>query len=59
MTAALAIGVARGRIELKQFFRNRSAAVFLFLFPIIMGIWVWVARFLLDDRLRAFLPWRK
>jgi ABC-2 type transport system permease protein len=32
----LVLGVARGRIELKQFFRNTGAAVFLFAFPMIM-----------------------
>ena len=30
------LGLARGRIELKQFFRNTQAAVFLFAFPMIM-----------------------
>lgn len=36
MPSALRVGLARGRIEVKQFFREKDAVVFTFLFPVIM-----------------------
>jgi len=36
MPSALAIGLARGRLEIKQFFREKDAVVFTFAFPIIL-----------------------
>ncbi len=36
LPSALALGVARTRLELRQFFRERQAVIFIFAYPIIM-----------------------